>query len=61
MKKEDYNRYKLGALKRKFKTGVADQEPGTFIAKANEVKRAPITKKTKSMSRSEKVAIMGAV
>lgn len=36
------NNYKIGALKRKFKTGRSNQEPGTFITKANELKRTAV-------------------
>lgn len=38
---------KVGALKRKFKTGSKDFEPGTFINKAKDAQKA------------KKVAIMG--
>ncbi len=30
--------YRLGVLKRRFKLGAADQEPGTFINKINQKK-----------------------
>lgn len=40
--------YKMGAIKRKFKSGRDNQPPGTFIKKANDMKR------------EQKVAFMGA-
>ncbi len=61
MKLEDYNNYKVGALKRKFKTGKENQAPGTFISKMNESKSADITKQTMPSGRTEKVAVMGLV
>lgn len=59
MKAEEYNGYKVGALKRKFKAGTADFEPGTFIKLANAQKTA----KNKEIpgSTETKVAIMGLV
>lgn len=61
MKIENYNRYKLGALKRKFQTGRADMPPGTFIAKANEKKREALTKQQLPQNPTERTAILGAV
>lgn len=51
--------YKMGVLKRKFKTGKEDQEPGTFIAKINEQKQSNI--KSKETISKEKLSIMGLV
>ncbi len=51
--------YKIGALKRKFKTGKEDMEPGTFISKANEQK-GQITSNKQPISK-EKLSIMGLV
>ncbi len=50
--------YAIGALKRKFKTGPTDQEPGTFISKAN-AQKAPQQEMPKG--KPAKVAIMGAI
>ncbi len=57
MKIEEYNGYKVGALKRKFKNGPADFEPGTFIAKANEQKSSQVT----SLPEKEILSIKGLV
>lgn len=51
--------YKMGALKRKFKTGAKDVEPGTFISKANEQKVLKVIT-NKSISK-EQLAIRGLV
>ncbi len=40
--------YKMGALKRKYKLGKADVEPGTFISKANASKVKKILEKKNS-------------
>lgn len=40
--------YKMGALKRKYKLGKADVEPGTFISKANASKAKKILEKKNS-------------
>ncbi len=50
--------YAVGALKRKFKTGPADQEPGTFISAANASKAKEIIEKKNS---PVSVAIKGAI
>lgn len=51
--------YKIGALKRKFKTGAKDQEPGTFIQMSKIKKDEPTQEMPKI--RKEKVAFMGLV
>lgn len=48
----------MGAMKRKFKTGKQDQEPGTFISKMNEQKS---NIKSKSTISKTKLSIMGLV
>ncbi len=48
MKASEYKGYKVGALKRKFKLGRADQEPGTFISKVNASKVKKIVEKKNS-------------
>ncbi len=53
MKLEDYNGYKVGALKRKFKNGPTDFAPGTFISKLNEQKQT-----SKESSLPEKTALL---
>lgn len=58
MKAQDYNNYKLGALKRKFKTGRADVAPGTFI---NLAKAQKETESQEDIPSKEKVSIMGLV
>lgn len=58
MKVEDYNNYKVGALKRKFKTGRADVEVGTFINLANAQK---VAKNKDKIDIPTEVAIMGMV
>lgn len=60
MKAEEYNGYKMGALKRKFKTGRADVEPGTFISKLNAMKSVPKAEAAQSPS-LRKTAFMGMV
>lgn len=47
------NNYDIGVLKRKFKTGRADQPPGTFISKMNEQKT------TAAKEKKLRTAIMG--
>lgn len=49
--------YKMGALKRKFKTG-KDAAPGTFISKVNEMKE---TAKIEAAKPVEKLGIIGLV
>ncbi len=49
--------YKMGALKRKFKTGRDDQEPGTFIKLAQVQKEAA----QESPKETLKVSIAGLV
>lgn len=52
--------YKVGALKRKYKLGRGDVEPGTFINKINSQK-AENVKDGLPKNSSERTAIMGAV
>ena len=52
--------YKIGALKRKFKTGKDDVEPGTFISKVNEIKQEKIINDKEQISKT-KLGIMGLV
>ena len=52
-----YKGYKMGALKRKFGTGRASVEPGTFI----QMSQKNITNQIKPTIPTEKVAIMGLV
>lgn len=60
MKKE--LKQQIGDLKKKFKMGRSDFEPGTLINKLNDQKAAEKNDRTvKSVSRKEKVAIMGMV
>ena len=62
MKQENYNNYKVGALKRKFKLGPENREPGTFIQKANENK--PVVEKSadvSTMKPATRTAFMGMV
>ncbi len=49
--------YKIGALKRKYKTG-KDAEPGTFISKINESK---ITKENNQPISERRISIRGLV
>ena len=51
--------YKIGALKRKFGTGKADQAPGTFIEKAKQMEEK-IINNNQPISK-EKFSIMGLV
>ncbi len=51
--------YKVGALKRRFKLGRADQEPGTFINKSNQNKSVPTQKD--GVTPTLEVAIRGLV
>ncbi len=60
MKLEDYNNYKVGALKRKFKTGKEDQAPGTFISKMNETKQPKMAENLPANTK-ERTAILGMV
>lgn len=59
MKREEYNGYKMGALKRKFGTGRVAVPPGSFIEKANAAKT--LTRKSAPMGNTERIAFMGAV
>ena len=58
MKQSDYNNYKLGALKRKFKIGRINVVPGTFISKINESK---IIKQTIPTSKVDKISVLGLI
>lgn len=58
MKQEEYNRYMVGAAKRKFKMGKDDFIPGTLITKMNAQKA---TQNNEKVSRETKVAILGAI
>jgi hypothetical protein len=60
MKQEEYNNYKLGALKRKFKTGKDDVEAGTFISKMN-AQKAPRIAKTLPGNDTLRTAILGGI
>lgn len=51
--------YQVGALKRKFKTGRLDVEPGTFISKMNEQKASSVKEAMKNPT--ERTAFMGMV
>lgn len=51
--------YLMGALKRKYKTGRTDQEPGTFIKLSKQ--KAPLDETESGTSAKEKVAIMGMI
>ncbi len=58
MKEAEYNGYKVGALKRKFKLGKGDFAPGTLINKMNEAKQQ---KPLKEVDSKTKLAIKGLV
>lgn len=58
MKQEEYNGYKVGAAKRKFKLGKDDFVPGALITKMNESKYA---KGLKEKLDATQVAIRGMV
>lgn len=51
--------YKIGALKRKFKNGKSDFEPGTLISKMNN-ERSTIKNNNQTISKT-KLSIMGLV
>ena len=53
--------YKVGALKRKFKNGKADFEPGTLISKVNESKDSIRNKDKKEAISKTRLAIMGLI
>ncbi len=60
MKQSEYNKYQVGVMKRKFKMGKGDFEPGALITQLNAQKEAA-KKKEVEMPTKEKVAIMGAI
>ncbi len=61
MKVGDYNGYKVGAAKRKFKMGKDDFEPGTLITKLNTQKAEAKQMVNLPKNATERTAIMGAI
>lgn len=58
MKLEEYNGYRVGAAKRKFKMGRKDFEPGTLI---NKFKAQKVAQSKAPMPVDEKLTVMGAI
>lgn len=60
MKVEEYNGYKVGAAKRKFKMGKSDFAPGTLINNMN-AQKVVTPKQVVEMPDKVRTAIMGAI